>query len=409
MEAAEEGLLGPSSLDAYVARNEGDRRHAAMMMAFSGTAALALLALAVVTDSQAVGLALAMPLIFFAYAFERWQDARGGRESLRRDVLAISNVLYQDPTLIGRVLEREMVHEYLQNLLKAALRDDDFGAGYWKQGVRPFLEHGERGFREDWRYCIDIAELAEPVRVPVAGSDEFVIEPGRFWALATVSSYRQHVKMPREAYYVGCTFSLESLPTWFRDEGFLLRELTHLDPEQTEALGDVYSDRWLDPTGAGGADQVARDAARAIFSCELRIAGVDLDPDGVQIGPLGIRWRYPVAAELHEALHRSVPVRIEMRTYQPRHQAFFPVNVTHPTRHPTVQFSYAQTPLAPSLVGANVFFSAEEPYRPELVEHQAEAKRIELNTHRDDWVFAGSGCMFVWRDPGADGAGGTDA
>jgi hypothetical protein len=234
-----------------------------------------------------------------------------------------------------------------------------------------------------------------------------MIEPERFWALGTVSDYRQHVKLPREEYFLGCTFSLQNLPGWFRDDGFLLRELAHLSSEQAAALAPVYSDRWLDPEGAGDADEVARAAACAIFRCELRIAGVELKPDGVQIGPLGIRWRYPVGAELREALLGPVQVRIEMRTYQPRHQAFFPVNVTHPTRHPTVQFNYAQTPLTPHQVGANVFFSAEEPYRPELVEHHEEAKRIELHTHRDDWVFAGSGCMFVWRDPGA--SGGTPA
>ena len=136
----------PSSFDAYVARNEAGERYALLQMVFSGAVSLALLWVATVTDNQAAGLALAIPLIFFAYAFERWQDARGGRESLRRDVIALSNVLYQDAITINRVLEDEMIHEYLQNLLQAALDDEEFGRAYWQQAVHPFSSTAKRDF-----------------------------------------------------------------------------------------------------------------------------------------------------------------------------------------------------------------------------------------------------------------------
>ena len=221
--------------------------------------------------------------------------------------------------------------------------------------------------------------------MPLPDSKSFLIEAAEFWSLNTVSSYRQQVKQPQGEYYVGCTFSLDHLPDWFRDEGFLLRELVHLSPDQTAALTDIFSDDWID-TVAPSALQ-AQVAANALLQCELRIAGQDLEPDGVQIGERGIRWKYTIAGALQEKMREPVEVRISMRTFQPRHQAFFPVNITHPTRHPTVQSTCGQTSLATGDVGANVFFSAEEPYRPELVEHSAEAKRIELHTNRDDWVF----------------------
>ncbi len=400
--AAREADAHAQSLDAYVARSVASEHYARLQMIFSGTVALALLAVAIVTDSQGAGLALALPIVFFAYAFEQWQDARGGRESLRHDVIALSNVLYQDATVINRVLEDEMIHEYLQNLLQAALNDEEFGRAYWKQAVRPFVEHGEKGFREDWRYRIDLASLPASVEVPVPQPNAFAIEPGDFWNLGSTATYRQHVKQPRDEYYVGCTFSLRDLPDWFRDEGFLLRELTHLSSHQREALAATFTGSWVE-SGENGAE-AAWGVAATLFRCELKIAGRELVPEAVQLGELGVRWRFAVDDELREALADPVEVRISVSTFQPRDQAYFPVNITLPTRHPTVQFSYGQTTLSAEDVEASVFFSAEQPYRPELIDHDEEAKRIELRTAADDWVFAGSGCMFLWTDRAPTGA-----
>jgi hypothetical protein len=396
--AGETSDLHSESFDAYVARNEGGERYAALQMVFSGTLAGVLLVVAVATENQAAGLALAIPLIFFGSAYEQWREARSGREGLRHDVVALSNVLYQDASMINKVLADEMIHEYLENLLQAALDDEEFGRAYWKQALRPFLEEGEKGFREDWRYRIDLSLLEDSVRVPLPGSNGFAIEPQDFWRLATVASYRQQVKRPRHEYYIGATFSLQNLPEWFRDEGFLLRELAHISPQQKEALACVFSDEWIDLAGPEGEE--ARAAADTLFDCDLRLAGQELEPKAVQISELGVRRRYEVGEELRELMADPIAVRIGIKTFQPRTQTFFPVNITLPTRHPSVQFTYCRTPLAPALVGANVFFSAEQPYQPELVERDDDAGRIDIQTERDDWVFAGSGCMFAWREPG---------
>lgn len=385
-----------SSFEAYVASNEAGERYARLQMLFSGLTSIALLVVAIITENQAAGLALAIPLVFFGYAFERWQDARSGRESLRHDVIALSNVLYQDATVINKILDDDMIHEYLQNLLQAALDDEEFGVGYWKQAVRPFLRHGEMGFREDWNYQIDLASLPGTVHVPLPDASDLLIEPQDFWSLGTVASYRQQVKRPADEYYIGCTFSLQSLPTWFRDEGFLLRELAQISPQQKDALAGIFSDDWIDLSDPEAQEACA--VADTLFYSDLRIAGREIKPASVQISELGIRRRYLVTDDLREEMLRPVSIRISIRTFQPRKQAFFPVNLTLPTRHPTVQFTYSQTPLTASEVGANVFFSSEEPYRPELVEHNEEAKRIALQTNRNDWVFAGSGCIFVWCD-----------
>jgi hypothetical protein len=399
-EEAAGGRRATSSFDAYVARNEAGERNSLQLMGFSGVAALVLLAVAIDTGSQAAGLALAVPLVFFAYAFEQWQDARGGRESLRNDVIALSSVLYQDAATINKVLKRKMVHEYLQNLLQAALEDEEFGRGYWEQAVQPFIHEGEKGFRQDWHYRIDLIALDRAVAVPLPASKrDFAIDPDSFWRLDTVATFRQQVRQPHGDYYVGCTFSPQSLPDWFRDEGFFLRELVHLSPEQVAELASLFSDRWI---GRGDPEaQQVWDAADTLFRCSIRIGDRDLTPDGVQVGELGIRWRYAVDADLQHQMLDGFPVRISTGTFQPRHQTYFPVNVTQPTRHPTVQFAYSQTSLVPDDVGANVFFSAGQPYRPELVEHDKLAKRIVLRTNREDWVFAGSGCIFVWHDRGA--------
>jgi len=389
-----------SSFDAYVARNEAGERNSLQLMGFSGVISAILLAVAIDSDSQAAGLALAIPLVFFAYAFEQWRDARGGRESLRNDVIALSSVLYQDAATIDKVLEREMIHEYLRNLLQAALEDEEFGRGYWQQAVRPFLIEGEKGFRQDWTYRIDLIGLDEPVAIPLPGDGhEFAVEPTAYWRLGTVASFRQQIRHPHDECYVGCTFSLQHLPEWFRDEGFFLRELVDLSPQKTAELGALFGEGWLLPGEEDAEPGWA--AAGALFESEIRVAGRDLVADGLQISERGIRWRYRIDDELKRRMSAGAPVRIAIRTFQPRHQAYFPVNLTQATRHPTVEFSYSQTSLAPDDVGANVFFSAEQPYRPELVEHDREAKRIVLQTNREDWVFAGSGGIFVWDDPAA--------
>lgn len=384
-----------SSFDAFLERVDAEKRLAWYMIVSSAVFIACLLVLALETDNQAVGLVLGIPLVFFSYGFARLQEARSGRESLRKDVIALTNVFYQDPATINKLLEKETVYEYLQNLLQAALGDDEFGLGYWQQAVKPFIQEGEKGFRQDWNYRIDLIALDGPVTVPLPGG-EFQIDPAGFWRLSTVATFRQQVKNAHDEYYVGCTFSLQNLPEWFRDEGFLLRELLHLGRERTAELAGLFSTEWIGP-----GEEEAWSAAGTLFRCEIHIADRQLEPNAVQISELGIRWRYAIDEGLQQKMAAGVKVRIAISTFQPRRQSYFPVNITLPTRHPTVQFCYAQTPLTSADVGANVFFSAEEPYRPELVEDGDSAKRIVLQTNREDWVFAGSGCIFVWDDEGA--------
>lgn len=403
--AGTERRRSSGSFEAYVARNKAGERNSLQLMGFSGTIVLLLLIVAVDTDSQAAGLALAIPIVFFAYAFEQWRDARGGRESLRNDVIALSSVLYQDAATITRVLEREMVYEYLQNLLQAALEDEEFGRGYWQQAVEPFIHEAEKGFRQDWGYRIDLIELDAPLTIPLPDSGDFRIDPAEYWRLGTVANFRQRIRRPRDECYVGCTFSLQHLPEWFRDDGFFLRELVHLSPEQTAELAGLFGEGWMSREGSPATQDsnpaAAWSAADTLFRCEMRIGDRDLEANAVQISERGIRWRYAIGEDLKRRMPDGVQVRIAVHTFQPRHQTYFPVNITQPTRHPTVHFSYSQTPLSPDQVGANVFFSAEQPYRPELVEHDRTAKLIALQTNREDWVFAGSGGIFVWDDPGA--------
>lgn len=403
--AGAERQRAASSFDAYVARNRAGERNSLQLMGFSGAIVLLLLIVAVDTDSQAAGLALAIPIVFFAYAFEQWRDARGGRESLRNDVIALSSVLYQDAATITKVLEREMVYEYLQNLLQAALDDEEFGRGYWQQAVEPFIHEAEKGFRQDWSYRIDLIELDAPLKIQLSSSRDFGIDPAEYWRLRTVANFRQQIRRPHDECYVGCTFSLQHLPEWFRDDGFFLRELVHLSREETARLAGLFGEGWIPGNGSQDTpdpdSEAAWSAAETLFRCEIRIGDHDLGANAVQISERGIRWRYAIDDELRQRMPDGVQVRIAVQTFQPRHQAYFPVNITQPTRHPTVHFSYSQTSLIPDQVGANVFFSAEQPYRPELVEHDRTAKLIALQTNREDWVFAGSGGIFVWDDPGA--------
>lgn len=401
--ADQESVELVSSFEAYLARNEAGERYARLLMVFSGTAIIALLCVAIVTDSQATGLALAIPIVFFAYAFQEWQEARGGRESLRQDVIALSNVLYQDASTISRVLNEDMIHEYLQNLLQAALHDTEFGKGYWKQAVRPFIEAGRRGFREDWRYSIDLARLPEDIELELpaedpANSPARTVASDDYWRLSTVVSYRQRLMHLPKKLYVGCVFSDRNLPDWFREDGFLLRELVCLPPSIAAAFAGRGSGDLSEPSQA---TEAAANAGK-VFGVELKIASKEIEPDGVDVSELGIRWKYPVG-NFTDAGADLTSVRISVETVQPRSQLYFPVHITHATRHPTIQFTYAQTDMSPERVQADVFLSSEEPYRAELIEHHEVARRIDIQTNRDDWVFAGSGCMFSWSSPSTAG------
>lgn len=337
---------------------------------------------------------------------DRLLDARRGRNDFYRDVITLTSVFYQSPATIREFLGMESIEKSISNLLKAALQSDELGAAYWQQSVKAFIDSGERGFKEDWRYSIDMRELPAPVEVEVNPGRHVRFEPHDYRRLTTSLVYRQTVLEPTDIYWIACAFDPDTLPSWFRDPNFLLRELLPL-PEGVrfllrQALPQTYPRRWslLRRLGRGRRrrDHARRcETARQIFDAEVRIGGAALTADRVYVDDEGIRWGFTMSPELQSSLRRSLEISVEVRMFQARTQNYFPVVINTPTRHPTIHFNYA---MCPEIAGveSEVFFSAERPYDDRLRIISAENRRIEIQTQREDWVLAGSGCVFVWEE-----------
>jgi len=102
-----------------------------------------------------------------------------------------------------------------------------------------------------------------------------------------------------------------------------------------------------------------------------------------------------LSQELQEAMTKTVEVQIELTTVQRKTQTYFPVYLTSPTRNPTIRFDYSDAQEVGD-VEVETFFSAERPYDDRLRHSLKRYRRTEIHTRPDDWVFAGSGCIFVW-------------
>jgi hypothetical protein len=337
---------------------------------------------------------------------DRLLEARRGRDDFYRDVITLTSVFYQSPATIREFLGMESIERSISNLLKAALDSDELGAAYWQQSVKPFIDSGERGFKEDWRYSIDMCDLSAPVEAEIGPGQSIRFEPEDYRRLTTLLVYRQTVLEPVDVYWVACAFDPNTLPSWFRDPNFLLRELLPL-PESTrlllrQALPQAYPRawpllRWLGRGRRRRDHQRRCEIARHIFDASVRIGGEELSADQVYVDDEGIRWGFTMSSERQRSLQHSLEIGVEVRMLQARVQNYFPVVINTPTRHPTIHFNYALCPTLAS-IESEVFFSAERPYDDHLRIESSENRRIEIQTQREDWVLAGSGCVFVWEE-----------
>jgi hypothetical protein len=338
--------------------------------------------------------------------FDRLLEARRGRDDFYRDVITLTSVFYQSPATIREFLGIESIERSISNLLKAALQSDELGAAYWQQSVKPFIDSGERGFKEDWRYSIDMCDLAAPVVAEIGPEQSIRFEASDYRRLSTSLIYRQTVLEPVDVYWVACAFDPDTLPSWFRDPNFLLRELLPL-PEGTrlllrQALSQAYPHpwpllRWLGRGKRRREHQRRCEIARHIFDAAVRIGGEELIADRVYVDDEGIRWGFTMSSERQRSLQHALEIGVEVRMLQARAQNYFPVVINTPTRHPTIHFNYALCPTLAS-IESEVFFSAERPYDDHLRIESSENRRIEIQTQREDWVLAGSGCVFVWEE-----------
>lgn len=362
--------------------------------------------LALTAGQVFVGQAFAIPLALAAAAlgvtFDRWQSAGRADENLERDIRALTTIYHESPRTIRRWLTPEFIDDSVRNLLAAALDSEDLGHGYFEQAVRPFLRESERGYKAGWRYQIDLADLREPVPLALDGRELAAMEPSAHRRLHTTVSYTQRIPDPPEMYYVAAVFEGVALPAWFKRPNFLLREVVEVPAGLIEGLGD----RPMSPPDLPGVyhpgpavellGTPTADLASTVLAATVVVGEQLLKPVSLYLDASGISWGFRLDDVLREQLRASTEIRVDLETFMSRRQRYFPVVIAAPTRNPTVQFNYGLTDIA--TVETEVFFSAERPWDAKLrTEHEA-YRRVDVLTEMDDWVFAGSGCMFAWWD-----------
>lgn len=258
------------------------------------------------------------------------------------------------------------------------------GESFWRQGVEPHFNALGHAWKEDFEYRINLIDLAEPAEVPLDGeAGPLLLNPSDYRRLHIRIQYTFHVAEPVAAYSVGCVFASGSLPAWFGEEQFFLRELVEI-PElsQRERLR-------IDSTEALA-------VAQSVFDVELTLDGSRLEPSSeVLFSHEGARWSFPLSPAQRRSLTDGADVLVSVATFQPRAQRYYPANITTPTLGAGIEFNYTHTDI--EHVHAEPFFSTRHPYASRLVDYwRPPEKGVTIRPRGDDWVFVGDGCVFVW-------------
>lgn len=353
-----------------------------------------------------IGAAFAVPLAIAAaalgVAWDRWQAAVADDQRIEQDLRALTSVYHESPRTIRKWLSTSFIHDSIRNLLAAALDSEQLAHGYWRQGVMPFLSESERGFKANWRYHIDLADLEEDVELTLNGQDIGSITCERHRRLHTSVTYMQRIPDPAEIYYVAAVFDGIALPEWFKRPNFLLREVVVVPREVIDALPprdpamELLPPRLAPGPLASAVHEPIGVLAASLLNARVAVGEQDLSPTILLADQSGISWGFALGEELRGALKRGGEIRVEIETFLSREQRYFPVVIAAPTQNPIVHFNYAMTDI--EWIETETFFSAERPWDPRLCSRHPDYKRVDIVTEPHDWVFTGSGCIFMWGD-----------
>ena len=391
-----ESLERDPRIAAFSARLELQKKDAAWRLTIALAAAAALLGAGIIASRSVdlgLGKELGVALIVggVTYYAQEYMNARNRRSEDYADLLTLSSVLYQSADTIKHFFKPNQIHASIQTLLQARL-GRKIGAAYWQQAVEPYIQEGGRGFKEEWRYDIDIRDLEQPVVVG-EGDTLVKLDPDQYWELHTRLSYTQTAFANRPVLHIGCAFESLVLPRWFEEPDVFQREIVYIEPENRLRLATLLPATESTPTD-GKQGRVA--VARRIFDPTLTINGVRLEAANVCAEERGLRWSYETRkSDRRKSSTVGTKIEIELTTLQSKHQHYFPVYLSSPTRYPTIHFDYGN---ASDIEGVDVetFFSAQRPFAKRMWRHSRYG-RMEVRTDPEDWVFVGSGCIFVWR------------
>lgn len=345
---------------------------------------------------------IAAPLAFAAAAlgvmWDRWMRAGAAMRRSEDDVKLISTLFHESPRHIRRWLTREFVDDSIQNLLAANLDSDELAASFWDQAINPFIAESARGFKSDWRYQIDLVDLDEDVVVRHDDADPARFAVAEHRSLRTTLQFAQRVFDPSALHYVGAVFCEDDLPSWFGQPNFLLREVIDAPQALVDHLAAVSQEIQLPGSLDAVAEKVSEHPhialAEGLLGVSVRFGEHLREPKVLRIDRTGVAWGFAFDEVDRQALQSGCTVRIDVQTYVARSRRSFPVVIASPTQNPRIEFRYVQTDIA--RVDTDVCFAAKRPWDPRLQIEAPDLRRIEVITEPDDWVFAGSGCIFRW-------------
>lgn len=333
---------------------------------------------------------------------QRALDDRRDEREMHRDVVALTSVYYQEPKLLGAMLRPEWLDQSISNLINAAMGDDDIGTAYSRQAVFPFIHCDE--YRLDFMYDIDLPELPAAGISVTVGDATTLLERGQYRGLHSTLSYTTKVVSPADTVFVSILFAQNELPEWFKRPNHLLREVVDLPSALTTFLADTVRTTVASSTidlakiDLANVDQESVHrlvtAADQLFGVTLRLGHETCGPMRLHITKQGMSFEFALPEDFRELMRRGLAeIAVDVRTLIGASQTSFPVGIVAPTRHPSVNFSWASSDIAEDGIQSEVFYSAHRPFE---ARRRAERRRLSVLTGRDDWVFAGSGCVFMW-------------
>jgi hypothetical protein len=386
-------------------RRRGDRIDAVWKAGLAMLLVGGLAALAFVLDSAAAAAGLAVAAAVAGGYAARALARRREEEQMHQDVLALTSLYHQHPGTLREMLRPEWIDASVRNLLKARLGGEEMGSTYWDQAVGPFVRGAGAGYKQDWRCEIDVANLPEAPGLTAFGPP-LELDGSAYRRLHTTVTCKQTTAEPPEVYYVALAFGAGGLPHWFKRPNFLLREVTELPPAFLEAFAARLAPipEQLPRTRAEARrakslidDQALRRDAHRLVSTRVRIGEDEVEPSLLFFDAEGIVWGFLMPAELRAQLRAGAQVQVSLQTVLSRDACYLPVDINAPTRHPTVHFTYGLSDIKD--VTIEVFYSSARPGDQPLRTEYGALKRIVVSTEQDDWVFSGSGCIFMWTSP----------
>jgi hypothetical protein len=361
-------------------------------------------------DAAEADLAVAAAFGLLGLAGGRWLSERDDRAAQEERIVTLGSVFYQSPQVLRSLLQPARIDEFLRNLLKTVLKDDELGESVWAQGVSPLvhaIDSGECRYR--MRYNVRLAAMSSsgsPSPIQTLSGD-----PEQYFLLTTELSYSRPISALPKSLSLGLIFEPGRGLSWFDQAKFALREYSPLtDTDVVNLFGSHavrnrngrFYENLKRPRIPGGSKRELLTTAQALFCPSLEVGQDNLEPKRARMNwvgekPTGIAVEFHLPRSISRSQNSTTEVELRARLSIPipRTVASFPVHLSELTRGAEIVFDYAQ--VAIEHVDTDMFFAGQQPFRENLV--RSRPGYLVVSTSPDEWLFKGSGVVFSWQPP----------